>query len=166
MTDLKGPKQNYAVKGWSIQNTLYLVCETLEKLENLAQSKTFHRVDHRFLSTVLKTTGFKPEFYKWIKHDVPQPAGSGAGEREVFRGFRDWAVGPAGLPLSPLLYVLTLEPLLRRFKDEKASPALCDISLAGPLSAKVSAYANDITVFVSRCLDIKAVKKAFARYGK
>ena len=45
-----------------------------------------------------------------------------------------------------------------------ANPALHDIPFAGPLSAKVSAYADDITVFVSCCLDIKAVKKAVARY--
>ena len=65
-----------------------------------------------------------------------------------------------GCPLSSLLYVLALEPLLRRLKDGKASPALCGIPLAGPLSAKVSAYADDITVFVSCRLDIMAVKAA------
>ena len=42
--------------------------------------------------------------------------------------------------------------------------ALC--FFAGPLSAKVSAYADDITVFVSHRLDIKAVKKAVARYER
>ena len=69
-----------------------------------------------------------------------------------------------GCPLSPLLYELALEPQLRRLRDEKASPALRGIPLAGPLSAKVSAYTDDITVLVFRLLDIKAVKKAVARY--
>ena len=63
-------------------------------------------------------------------------------------------------PLSPLLYVLTLEPLLRRVRHGEASPALCDIPFAGPLSAKVSMYADDITVFVSHSLYIKAVEAA------
>ena len=40
------------------------------------------------------------------------------------------------------------------------NPALCVVPFAGPLTARVSAFADDITVFVSRCLDIKAVKKA------
>ena len=35
-------------------------------LINLDQSKSFNRVDHRFLSTVLETAGFKLEFRKWI----------------------------------------------------------------------------------------------------
>ena len=60
-----------------------------------------------------------------------------------------------GCPLFSLLYVLALE----------ASPALRGILFADPLLAKVSAYADDITVFVSRRLDIEAVKKAVVRYS-
>ena len=51
-----------------------------------------------------------------------------------------------------------MEPLLRR--GEGTNPALRGVPFAGPLSARVSAFADDITVFVSRRLDIKAVKKA------
>ena len=65
---------------------------------------------------------------------------------------------------SPLLYVLTLEPLLLRLRNKKASLALHGILFVGPLSAKVSAYTNDITVFMFCHLDIKAVKKAVVRY--
>ena len=71
-----------------------------------------------------------------------------------------------GCPLSPLLYVLTLEPLLWRLRDEGANPALCGIPFAGPLTAKVSAFADGITILVFRCLDIKAVKKAVAEYER
>ncbi len=59
-----------------------------------------------------------------------------------------------------------MEPLLRRLRDEKARPTLRGILFSGPLSAKVSAYADDVTVFVSPRLDIKAVKKAVTRYGQ
>ena len=83
------------------------MCEVLEGLEddteaaliNLDQSKAFDKVDHRFLATVMKTAGFKPEFRKWISI---QPAGSGAGEQEALDGFRDLAYSLAGLPLFPL----------------------------------------------------------------
>ena len=66
--------------------------------------------------------------------------------------------------MSTLLYVLALEPLLCGIRDEKVSPALRGIPLAGRLSAKVSTYVDEIIVCGSRCLDIKAVKKAVARY--
>ena len=70
------------------------------------------------------------------------------------------------LLLSPLLYVLSLEPLLHRLRDEEVNPALCGIPFISHVRMKVSAYANDITVFVSHQLDILAVKKAVERYKK
>ena len=71
-----------------------------------------------------------------------------------------------GCPLFPFLNILALEPLLRRLKDERANPVLCRIPFAGPLTAKVSAFADNITVFVFRCLDIEAVKKTVAEYER
>ena len=69
-------------------------------------------------------------------------------------------------PLSPLLYVLVLEPLLRRLRDKGKNPALRGISSAGPLMATVSTFADDITVFVPRRLDIKTLKKAVGEYER
>ena len=63
--------------------------------------------------------------------------------------------------MSPFLHVLALEPLLCRIRDKKVNPALCGVPFAGCVRARVSAYADDITVFVSRLL---AVKKAVERY--
>ena len=63
-----------------------------------------------------------------------------------------------------LLYVLALEPLLHRLRVEGPNPALHGVPFAGPLSASVSAFADDITVYLSRRLDIKAGKKAVGEY--
>ena len=58
-----------------------------------------------------------------------------------------------------------MEPLLRRLRDDGANPALHGVSFDGRLTTRVSALAN-ITVFVSRHLDIKAVKKAVGEYER
>ena len=71
-----------------------------------------------------------------------------------------------GCPLSSLLYVLALEPLLHRLRGGGTNPALRGIPFAGPLSARVSAFTDDITVFVSCRLEIKAVKKAVGVYER
>ena len=71
-----------------------------------------------------------------------------------------------GCPLSPLLYVLALEPLFRRLRDEGTDSAWRSVPFAGPLTARVSAFADDITVFVSHRLDIKAVKEAVVEYER
>ena len=80
------------------------------------------------------------------------------------RAFAIECSGWQGCPLSPLLYVLALEPLLHRLKDEGTNPALHGVPFAGPLTARVSAFPDDITVFVYRSLDIKVVKKAVGKY--
>ena len=67
---------------------------------------------------------------------------------------------------SPLLYVLALESLLRRLRDKGTSPSLRVVPFAGPLTARVFAFADDITVFVSCRLDIKAVKEAVVEYER
>ena len=135
-------------------------------LISLDQSKAFDRVDHRFLVSVLETAGFKPEFHRWMSmmyHNpqaVVQVNGRCAGVIAIERSVRQ------GWPLSPLLYVLALEPLLRRLRDEGTSPALRGIPFAGRLAASVFAFADEITVFVSRRLDIEAVKEVVVEYER
>ena len=174
ISDLIGPEQTFAVKGRSIQDNLHLIREVLEVIEDdteaalisLDQSKAFDRVDHRFLASVLETVGFKPEFRRWISlmYHNPQAVVQVNGRR--LRVFGIERSVRQGCPLSPLLYVLALEPLLRRLRDERTGPSLCGISFASSLAARVSAFADDITVFVSRRLDIKAVKEAVVEYER
>ena len=129
-------------------------------LISLDQSKAFDRVDHRFLATVLETAGFQPEFRRWIgmMYHNPQAvvqvngrrSGAFAIERSVWQGY----------PLSPLLNVLALEPLLRKLRHEGKNSALWGVPFVGPLTARVSAFADDIEVFVSHRQDMETVKKA------
>ena len=49
-------------------------------------------------------------------------------------------------------------------RDEKANPALCGVPFVRRYWARVSAFLEDITVFVSRRSDVEAVKKAVAKY--
>ena len=174
ISDLIGPEQNYAVKGRLIQDKLHLVCEILEGIEddaeavliNLDQSKAFDRMDHQFLASVLETAGFELEFCNSISilYHNPQAVVKVNGKHS--KAFVIKRSVQQVCPLSPLLYVLALEPLFHRLRNERARPALCGVSLTGSVRVKISAYANDITVFVSSRLDILAVKKAVGRYEK
>ena len=122
ISDLISPEQTFAVKGRSIQDNLHLIREVIEGIEDcteaalisLDQSKAFDRVDHRFLATVLETAGFKPEFRRWISmtYHNPQAVVQVNGRRS--RVFAIERSVQQGCPLSPLLYVLALEPLLRK----------------------------------------------------
>ncbi|KAK3519614.1 hypothetical protein QTP86_020693, partial [Hemibagrus guttatus] len=61
-----------------------------------------------------------------------------------------------GCPLSPLLYVLYLEPLAERLRREPAFQGL-HIPGTGGTRAKVSVYADDATLFLGRDEDFRAV---------
>ena len=171
ISDLIGPEQNYALKGRSIQDNLQLIREIIEGIKdddeaaliNLDQSKAFDRVDHQFLATVLETAGFDPEFCKWISILYHNPQAVVKVNGKCSKAFVIERSVRQGCPQSPLLYVLTLKPLLRRLRDEGVRPALRGIPLAGSVHARIS---DDITVFVSNRLDILAVKKAVERYEK
>ena len=67
ISDLIGPEQTFAVKGRSMQDNLRGrrgdKDGTEAALISLDQSKAFDRVDHQFLSTVLETAEFQPEFH-------------------------------------------------------------------------------------------------------
>ena len=85
----------------------------------------------------------------------------------MFGGFCNRAVGPARLSLVPS----SLCPCSGAAAPKEqgwggARPALRGILLTGSVRAKISAFADDITVFVSRRRDILAVKEAVARYEK
>ena len=162
ISDLIGPEQTYAVKGRSIQDNLHLIREILEI--SLDQSKACNRVDHRFLATVLETAGFQTEFCRWISMMYHNPQAVVQVNRKCLTAFMIERSIRQGCLLSPLLYVLALEPLLRRLKDEGTNLAQRCVHFAGPLTASVSAFADNITVFVSHHLDIKAVKAAVGEY--
>ena len=174
ISDLIGPEQTFDVKERSIKDNLYFIGEVSEGIKDgteaalisLDQSKTFDTVDHRFLVTVLETAGFQPEFRRWISmmyhkpQSVEQVNGRRLGVFTIEHSIRQ------GRHLTPLIHVLAMEPLLRRLRYERANPALRHVPFAGPLTARVSAFADDIVVLVPRRQDIETVKKAVGEYER
>lgn len=67
-----------------------------------------------------------------------------------------------GCPLSPLLY---LEPLLARLRGETSFAGLY-VPRCGGLHVKVSAYANDVTLFLSSDRDFRAVGHMLEAFTK
>ena len=67
-----------------------------------------------------------------------------------------------GCPLLPMLYILALEPFLRKLK---ANLALRGLTLLGSSEvARYTAYADDISVLVTSSAEMKEVNKEIGRY--
>ena len=108
LPDIIGPFQTCGVKGRSIHDNLRLLRDLVNFVDgrnldclviSLDQQKTFDRVNWSFLFKVLDRFGFGPNFRHWIEllyTDISPFL--------LSRGVRQ------GCPLSPLLYVLFIEP--------------------------------------------------------
>ncbi|KAK3545128.1 hypothetical protein QTP70_001240 [Hemibagrus guttatus] len=125
-------------------------------LLSLDQEKAFDRVSHAFLFALLRRMGFGPGFVAMVRLLY-----AGAVSRVIVNGHCSGLIKQRGgvrqgCPLSPLLYVLYLEPLAERLRREPAFQGL-HIPGAGGTRAKVSVYADDATLFLGRDEDFRAV---------
>ena len=165
---LIGPEQTSCVKGRSIQDNLHLIRTIIEKaagkvaLIKLDQNKAFDRVDHRFLGAVLKVAGFGQDFRSWIKLLYTNPSSIVEVNGVRSEPFRLTRSVRQGCPLSPMLYILALEPFLRQIK---ANPVLGGLTLPGcntPVTH--TAYVDDVTLAVTNEAEIKEVDKEIQKY--
>lgn len=107
--------------------------------------KAFDRVDWVFMMDTIENLGIGPKMAKWIKNIYNHPTasvkvnGSMSPSFEMFYGTRQ------GCPLSPLLYVLLLEPILATIRNNTDMGGV----KMGEEEHKVAAYADDILFYVS-----------------
>uniref|UniRef100_A0A4W5LH34 Reverse transcriptase domain-containing protein n=1 Tax=Hucho hucho TaxID=62062 RepID=A0A4W5LH34_9TELE len=106
-------------------------------------SKAFDRVDWNFMFGCMTQVGIPPEFTRWVRLMYMDPVVS------IFiNGHKAPPIWPnrgvkQGCPLSPLLFVLTIEPLseMLRAKDGLGIPLPCGYWTCGAL------FADDVTLF-------------------
>ncbi|KAI4883755.1 hypothetical protein NFI96_007667 [Prochilodus magdalenae] len=129
-------------------------------LLTLDQEKAFDRVDHIYLFKTLQAFGFKSGFISWLSILYSEASfllkvgGGLSAPFKMGRGIRQ------GCPLSGALYSLAIEPLLHRLRAE-----LQGFSMRG-LQERValSAYADDITVFLKSQADVHALLRVLGLY--
>ena len=112
---------------------------------SLDQEKAFDRVDWGFLLAVLHRMGFGPSFIAWVKllyTDIRSAILVNGYTSDYFypsRGVRQ------GCPLSPLLYVLTMEVLAVNIRAHPDIVGLCLPGVPNPLPV-LSLYADDTSI--------------------
>ena len=158
--------QTCSVPGRSISDNVHLfrnIFDFVEQKElrcaflNLDQAKAFDRVSTNYLLRVLSSFGFGPMFISWIKllyTDISSCVivnGHIGLEFPVRRSVRQ------GCAISPLLYVLSMEPFAHRIRRE---PGFCGLQMPGtPKEVRVSLYADDTTLVVT---DVNSIPLTFS----
>ncbi|KAL2080693.1 hypothetical protein ACEWY4_024486 [Coilia grayii] len=150
------PDQTCGVPGHSCALNLVLVRDVVcwseqrglsAALLSLDQEKAFDRVDHRFLFQVLRRMGFVPGFWGCVRLLY-----GGAVSRlriggSLFAPVAQRGGVSQGCPLSPLLYVLYIEPLVARLRGDPA-------------------FADDLTLFLTTECSFRAVVAILAAFGQ
>ncbi|MBN3281143.1 YTX2 protein, partial [Polyodon spathula] len=168
--------QTYCIPGRSIFDNLFFIrdfltvsdiCDFNVGMVSLDQEKAFDRVDHTYLFHTLEAFGFGPGFISYIRllysnifsilkinNGLSQPF-------PVCRGIRQ------GCALSGMLYSLVIEPLLHLLRVRLAGWTVPS-SPSTPSSAtvKVSAYADDVTVFVRGDADVQALQQTLNEFQR
>lgn len=155
--------QNYCIPNRSILDNISLVRDVLEVarlfgvnggLISLDQEKAFDRVEHAYLREALEAFGFSQVFINMIEamycdiESVLKVNGGLSAPFRIQRGVRQ------GCAMSGMLYSLAIEPLLHKLRNELCGFTIpyCNVTL------HLSAYADDVVVFVSGADDIKKLK--------
>ena len=167
------PDQTCSIPGRTIQDNVHLIRNLVEytndknmpaAIISLDQSKAFDRVSHEYLFNVLRTFGFKSHFISLVKllyTDVESRVlvnGYISNELPVQRSVRQ------GCSLSPLLYVLCIEPFAHRIRMD---PMIKGIPLPGTTeTAKMCQYADDTNLFISDTRSVKYILTLVNLYEK
>uniref|UniRef100_A0AAV2J1G2 Reverse transcriptase domain-containing protein n=1 Tax=Knipowitschia caucasica TaxID=637954 RepID=A0AAV2J1G2_KNICA len=156
--------QTHCVPSWLIGYNIALIRDVLEisgslginlGLISIDQEKAFDRVEHQFLWQTMTAFGFSPGFIAHIRTlycdvmSVLKVNGGLSAPFSVGRGIRQ------GCSLSGMLYSLSIEPLLHRLRV-----------LPGTRPLKVSAYADDIIVFVNSQRDVEVLADTVQVFGQ
>ena len=96
---------------------------------SLDQEKAFDRVDWPFLQSTLLRMGFGPSFIKWVALFYTDIRSSILINSYASRHFKPSRGVRQGCPLSPLLYVLTVEVLAVNIQAHPAIKGLCCLVL-------------------------------------
>ena len=170
MGSIIGPDQTCGVRGRSISENLFTIRDLLEYVErenlplallSLDQEKAFDRVDWGFLHRVLETFNFGPDFMNWVKlfyTDIESAVVINGWTSSFFRPSRDVR---QGCPLSPLLYVLSIEVLAECIHKSQRITGVTIPHSMDP--CKCSGYADDTTVAVT---SDSSIEETFNVYNK
>lgn len=173
LPSILGPFQTCGVPGRSIHQNIRILRDIVtfansrnfsSSLLSLDQEKAFDRVEWSFLFKVLGKMGFGPSFISYIQtiyNDIYSSLlinGNICNPFPLTRGVRQ------GCPLSPLLYVIFMEPFAAAVQ---ADDSIRGCSLPGSdLQCKLLQYADDTTAIITDNKSFKPLINLCQKFGK
>lgn len=161
-----GISQTCSIRGRSIFDNIHLLRNIFDYVEqkqlnacfiNLDQEKAFDRVSWSYLINTLKAFGFSENFIRWINILYKDIKSSVIVNNFISKPFPVSRSVRQGCSLSPLLYVLCLEPLAKKIQDNLSIKGI--LVPGGQFECKMSLYADDNTSILT---DDSSIKNFFS----
>ena len=168
------PDQSYGVPERTIYDNINLIRDSLTfcntqnsplALLNLDQKKAFDNVDHDYLFRTMRAMGFGRSFISYVQtmysgtQSMVKVGNSLTSPFPFEKGIRQ------GCPLSGLLYSIAIEPFLHTLRAKLSDSGLL-LPCTSSKSVVVSAYADDVTIFVTRDRDFEIVESVYDLYSR
>jgi exonuclease III len=164
--------QTCSIRGRSIHDNVHLLRNITDYVNqkglkcafvSLDMEKAFDRVEYSFVSKCLQAYGFGPSFVKWISILYTNISSSVITNGHISHPFPCSRGVRQGCSLSPLLYVLTLEPLLIHIRN---NTNVIGFPLPGTTEvAKTTGYADDVTGVVSTVESVGHILDSVSQFG-
>lgn len=116
---------------------------------SLDAEKTFDRVEWSYLFDVLRRFGCGQNFCQWVKILYHCPTAEVITNNLTSKPFNLYCGTRQGCPLSPLLFVISLEPLAIAIR---MCPGIKGIEITG-LEDRISLFADNIIVYLTKLKD-------------
>ena len=166
------PNQTYTVPTRTIYNNISLLRDTINVantnnlplgIVSLDQEKAFDRVDHQWLFRTLSAFGFGENFISHIKLMYKTPECLLKINHELTTPFRFSRGIRQGCPLSGSLYAICIEPLLHFIRK---NPKISGFSADNKRYNKLSGYADDVDIFITKNLEFQELIYCVKMYEK
>ena len=176
LPDIINCYQTAYVKGRQITDNNYAIDKLIQLAEELEENmflvsldarKAFDSVNHEYKLAVLRAFGCGERMVKTVKTLYTELISSvmvNGYKTTVFKLLRGVKQGDA---LSCVLFIMCMEPLIRKMQDNPEIQAINirPLMQIGAL-AKIFAYADDINAFVKGTNSVKVILKEYERFSK
>ncbi len=159
---IKGSQTTHNIR-W-VLNILHVKKETIDAcILSLDAEKAFDRVEWPYMKDIMARFGFGDSFLRWVNILYFKPIAEVRTNKIISKPFNIYRGTRQGCPLSPMLFILALEPLAVAIRS---SSIIKGIKIEDR-EHRITLYADNTILFLTRLeRSILAFLKLTDRFGK